>query len=452
MIFKTITTDLNGTINKLGIFNRSFADLKNAISVNGIGGLFNSISPTITSKDLSNIKEYNHLVSVEGVSSQTAWYRTMLSSSKAAQSLFDDEKNLIRTNNGLVLSEETVTQATNTMTLGAKAAKVGMQALATAGNMLAMWAVTEVISLATKAIDDYVHAAEIAREKSSELTDKWTEENSLINDSISKYKELREKLDDTSLSASEVKSIKEDLISVQDSLVEKYGQEALGIDLLNGKYDEQIEKLEELSKKKAKEYVAENYSNIQEDKAYVTESVNLGSELQGKTRGFTSKSPEEEFGFDLEKYIAQYNNLNIGKKYYGRDMLSWEYTLVTDGTREEIYSQLTELFDKLSTDFGESNESVNRFKEQLSKILQDSFDTEQMEKSKNNIKKYAEAEILSDDNTRKLYENAINAVDEYNEALSTGKGVDKAKNNLDSVKEKVKSATNDIFGARYVFD
>ena len=37
----------------------------------------------------------------------------MLSSSKAAQSLFDDEKNLIKTNNELILSEEAVTQATS---------------------------------------------------------------------------------------------------------------------------------------------------------------------------------------------------------------------------------------------------------------------------------------------------------------------------------------------------
>lgn len=65
--------------------------MKNAISANGIRGLFNSISPAITSKDISNISKYNRLVSVEGVSSQTAWYRTMMSSSKTAQSEFDSQ-------------------------------------------------------------------------------------------------------------------------------------------------------------------------------------------------------------------------------------------------------------------------------------------------------------------------------------------------------------------------
>ncbi len=211
MIFKTITTDLNGAINKIGIFNRSFADLKNAISVNGIGGLFNSISPAITSKDLSNIREYNRLVSIEGVSSQTAWYRTMLSSSKASQSLFDDEKNLIRTNNSLILSEEAVTQATNTMTLSAKAAALGMKALSIAGNIILFMAITKSIQLAVKAIDDYVHRLNNAKEALNETKSELESVNSEIGETTDKIKEL-EALDPSSLSITD----KEDLQRLKD--------------------------------------------------------------------------------------------------------------------------------------------------------------------------------------------------------------------------------------------
>lgn len=96
----------------------------------------------------------------------------------------------------------------------------------------------------------------------------------------------------------------------------------------------------------------------------------------------------------------------------------------------EIYKQLTQLFNDLSNDFGESNKDVNTFKTTLSNIIQNSFDTEQIEKSKNNIKKYAEAQILSNNDTRKLYEDATLAVDEYNEALSSGVGVEEAKKNF----------------------
>ncbi len=166
MIFNTITNDLNGAINKIGIFNRSFADLKNAISANGIKGLFNSISPTITSNELSIIKEYNRLVGVEGVSSQTAWYRTMLSSSRSAQALFDDENNLIETNNGLILSEEALTQATNTMSIGAKAGRVALKGLAIAGNMILFAAI------ATEIAKEKAHAfGESARNSMENIAD-----------------------------------------------------------------------------------------------------------------------------------------------------------------------------------------------------------------------------------------------------------------------------------------
>lgn len=162
MIFKIITSTLDGAINKIGIFNKSFTELKKAISIthitkdsdkyckikymvtnNGVMSLFNSLSPTITEKDISNIKKYNRLVGEEGVSSQTAWYQTMMSSSQAAQSLFNDENNLVKSNGNFILSNNALTNAQNTMTLSAKSATVATKALAVAGNMIAVWAIAK---------------------------------------------------------------------------------------------------------------------------------------------------------------------------------------------------------------------------------------------------------------------------------------------------------------------
>lgn len=338
------------------------------------------------------------------------------------------------------------------MSLSAKAGQTALKGLSIAGNMIIGWLFTKAIEVATEELYKFIHASEIARDKSAELTNNWTEENSSIDESINRYKELSAKLNDASLSASEVKSVKEDLIEVQKSLTDKYGQEALGIDLVNGKYDEQIKKLKQLSKQKAQDYVAENYSNIQEDQKYVTEKVNLSAGL-----GFngTMARPDDysDVGFDLEKYLKKYDKLKAKVvETAGQYGLNGEFKLITDGTLEEVYDQISQLFNDLSEDFGESNEDVNKFKDTLSKILQESFDTEQLEKSKSNIKKYAEAEILSHDNTRNLYEDAVNSVEKYNKALQSGKGIEAAKKKLDSVKEKVDTATSDISGASAVFD
>ena len=102
------------------------------------------------------------MVGVEGVSSQSVWYRTMLSSSRSAQALFDDENNLIRTNNGLILSEEALARAINAMAFSAKAGKVALQALSMVGNMLVMWAISKGIELTVKGIDHLIHATEYA--------------------------------------------------------------------------------------------------------------------------------------------------------------------------------------------------------------------------------------------------------------------------------------------------
>ena len=168
--------------------------MKNAISANGIRGLFNSISPAITSNDVSLIKEYNRLVGVEGVSSQSAWYRTMLSSSRSAQALFDNENNLIRTNNGLILSEEALTRATNTMTIGAKAGKVALQALAMAGNMLIGWAIIKGIELAATALDNWIHRVEKAEEATREAIDTFKSISSEVESLDSKIKELNDQI------------------------------------------------------------------------------------------------------------------------------------------------------------------------------------------------------------------------------------------------------------------
>lgn len=74
----------------------------------------------------------------------------MQSSSLAAQALFDNEENLIQSGNGLIMSEEAIVTATNTMSFSVKAAELGMKALSTAGNMIVnmgiAFAVTSLIS------------------------------------------------------------------------------------------------------------------------------------------------------------------------------------------------------------------------------------------------------------------------------------------------------------------
>lgn len=418
MIFKTNTDDFG----RMGLeFNNSFKEMFN--------GDFFKEQNLLSDSDISAIKAYNAEID-KCVTSQTAFNRTMLNTSQQAQ-------NVVAAANGNKVALEGMTKAS-------KAAELGMKALSIAGNMIATMVVSWVLSEAISWLNDLAHAEENARKRSEELTSSYEDEKKNIDDSIAKYKELSEKLNDSSLSISEVKSIKEQLLSIQDQLNEKYGAEATQIDLVNGKYDEQIKKLDTLSKKKASDYVSENYKDIQADQKYVSEKFNVNKSLGFKG---TQARPDDysNAGFDLKKYLDRYDKLSAKVvSPDGQYGMTGDVNLVTNGTRQEVYHQLSQLFRDLSNDFGNSNEDVNKFKTTISGILEDSFDTDALDSANDRIKKYAQAEILSNDDASASYNNLIDAVDNYNTALSSGKGVDDAKKKLVEAKKAAEDSTKDI--------
>lgn len=418
MIFKTNTDDFG----RMGLgLNNPFKEIFN--------GDFFKEQNLLSDSDISAIKAYNAEID-KCVTSQSAFNRTMLNTSQQAQ-------NVVAAANGNKVALEGMTKAS-------KAAELGMKALSIAGNMIATMVVSWVLSEAISWLNDLAHAEENARKRSEELTSSYEDEKKNIDDSIAKYKELSEKLNDTSLSTSEVRSIKEQLLSVQDQLNKKYGAEVTQIDLVNGKYDEQIKKLDALAKKKASNYVSENYKDIQADQKYVSEKINLNKSLGFKG----SQARPDDYsnaGFDLKKYIDRYDKLSAKVvNPDGQLGMTGDVNLVTNGTRQEVYDQLSQLFQDLSNDFGNSNEDVNKFKTTISGILEDSFDTDALDSANDRIKKYAQAEILSNDNTSESYNNLVDAIDNYNTALSSGEGVDDAKQKLLEAKQAAEDSTKDI--------
>jgi hypothetical protein len=414
------------------VLNDSFKGLFNGDFFEGGMGMGLSDGTLLSESDVSAIKAYNAEIDA-CVTSQTAFNRTMLNASETAQ-------NAVAAANGN-------TVALGEMTTASKAAEVGMKALSVAENMIATALISWAISEAITYLNDLAHAAENARQKSEELTSSYKDEKESINDSITQYKELAEQLNNTSLSTSEVKSIKEQLLSVQDQLNEKYGLEATQIDLVNGKYDEQIEKLDTLAKKKTAEYLAENGTNIKEDRKYASEKFNVDKSL-GFKGSVANPDDYSNVGFDLKSYLNKYDKLDAKVvETDGQFGLTGDVTLITDGTREEVYDQLVALYNELTNDFGESNPAVTAFQETLNSIIISSFDADALATAKENIKEYARAQILENDSASESYNNLVDAMDAYNKALSSGNGVDKAKANLLEAKDAAEEATGGITNA-----
>lgn len=448
MIFKTYDSDIDGITNKLGFNKRSFTvwgeQVSNAFTESE--GKMNKFKNTLNAVFVpqnDNTELFEELETVKEMMNDYGMTAKEVANDLGNQ-LAPEVRSYINASKDGKISTNGFKESIGNLSLGAKIGQTALKGLALVGNTLAMafasWVATEIISW----LNDLAHAEENARKRSEELTSSYEDEKKNIDDSIQKYKELSEKLSDSSLSTSEVKSIKEQLLSVQDQLNEKYGAEATQIDLVNGKYDEQIEKLDKLSKKKAGDYVAENYNDIKADQKYVSEEFNVNKSLgfkgnQSKPNDYTNA------GFDLKKYLDRYDKLDAKVvNPDGQYGMIGNVNLITSGTRQEIYDQITALFNDLSNDFGNSNEGVNAFKSTLNDILKSSFDTNELAAANDRIKKYAEAEILSNDDASTSYNNLVDAVDNYNTALSSGKGVDDAKSKLVEAKKAAQESTNEI--------
>ena len=121
----------------------------------------------------------------------------------------DKAKEFAKSNNASELSLDNLKKSS-------KAAELGMKALAMAENMAIMAIVSFAATKLFEWYDNVAHAQEYAMERSEKLTSTYESERNTLDENISKYKELGQKLNDTSLSAEELQSVKQQLSSVQD--------------------------------------------------------------------------------------------------------------------------------------------------------------------------------------------------------------------------------------------
>ncbi|RGF60180.1 hypothetical protein DV740_03915 [Roseburia sp. AF02-12] len=118
--------------------------------------------------------------------------------------------------------------------------------------------------LAVKGLDKLINSAKRASEAADEAFSDTTEkvqkneeEAKSLDELISKYKELKES---ENLDVDSRKEIKE----IQNDIADLVGVQASNLDLVNGKLDDEIAKLDEISAKEAKnayETATANYNN-----------------------------------------------------------------------------------------------------------------------------------------------------------------------------------------------
>lgn len=236
---------------------------------------------------------------------------------------------------GLAASQQTATGTTMSLSsamtgLGAsiKAAfatnPIGM-------TMLGISAVVTVVSLLASAWESVKQKAEEARQAMNEAAEAANEQRNSLSDLVAEYKDLATAGDFDSSARETAKRIQEDITKL-------VGQQAENLDLVNGKLDEQIEKLHDIRYQDAK------------DAAGALETKYLDAQQQYNA-GIEARDTDTNF-MGVVSYAGSYDQIlqklgNFGEEWKNvNDVFSISYAL-SNKNAEEVLAMYKELQTKM---------------------------------------------------------------------------------------------------------
>ena len=300
------------------------------------------------------------------------------------------------------------------------------------------------VAAAVSAFSAYKRSIEEAVDKAQEAGSAWENNNTSLQDNIDKITELRTALDNGTLTEEEAYQAKSDLLEIQDSLTESYGNQAQGIDLVNGSLQTQISKLKELSTEESKRFLNENKKGVEEAEkqmekerhAYLGQYSDNGSEESNAINQAITKL-KKKYGddvFKLQEGMEGTGNLEIqftADASTAKDALNDFMNEVR--SIQEQYGEsdvLTSLSNYASGGLEEANDILSEYQDLYNQAKQaELFSDKQQYSGKTAL------EWLN------KYEDAVN---KYNDAISNGNAdeIADAKQYYDDINKSVQVLMN----------
>lgn len=202
----------------------------------------------------------------------------------------------------------------------------------------------------------YQQSVRNAIESTNEATQNWTDQNTSLEDQKKKLSELKTELDSGNLSDSETYNIKSQILDIQNQIVSTYGNQAEGINLVNGNLQEQLSILDDIQAKESSETLNKNRSNYEN----AEKEMKRQRKYQIGATGFVDQE-DNKAGQEILGIAQKYKDKGIVpelKDVQGHSV----YTIYFEGDT----SQADEVIDKFSTDvaklkdkYGEDNNYIN---------------------------------------------------------------------------------------------
>lgn len=416
MIFKTINSSVDNTRKTLSLFNKDWNTYKTnwqqGFSQNGISGgiksIFQSSNSVISKDQLQILRNWNDAVA-HGCTKQETFNRIIKDADSNTKLYFS----------GLNKGKGSVEGLKNAQNV-AKQSTIGLTIAQTALNAAISLGITAAIMLAIKGFDKLANSAKRASEAADEAFSDTTEkvqkneeEAKSLDELISKYKELKES---ENLDVDGRKEIKE----IQNDIADLVGVKASNLDLVNGKLDDEIAKLDEISAKEAKKAYETATANYNNSKKASEKATGDDSFLFFDGIAYTGKREKE-----AEKILqnAGFNNVQasgfLGNTLFVRDEFDDDYNELKGAQEKADYLQ--SMIDVLEQNGQIATDLYAGLISQRDKYLQ--YIDNQQDAANSLVNSWISYSQFSNDELSKINVDSLDSFEEYRQKM-----IEEAKN------------------------
>lgn len=280
------------------------------------------------------------------------------------------------------------------------------------------------VSYALRGLSAIIHYEENARKETREMlnalkdsTEEYKRQTQTINDFIAKYNEYHDVLSDTGATEADIFTAKQNMYDLQEDINDQYGITAAGLDLVNGKYQDQLDLLNGIENKQRNAYIAENSNRYTEsqktvnDRKFINELLDTSefSSWWGYKPRYFLQTLFSNYGEDINTVTAQgfKDVIDNALADFTGNKLTAEMLTQRAGLSEEYVEEYQEMLEDLGKVWGEI---INNTESALNNALD----------AENLIAEYEKVLIANDPGSTALYNKLNDYLKQLNEAYTSG--------------------------------
>lgn len=298
---------------------------------------------------------------------------------------------------------------------------IGLELATTALNAAISFGLSVAIQAAVTGIMALAKHYDNLREANMEAADSFKETSDSIQGQIDKIRELQKVVEDETSTSNELYDARSDLLDIQRELINTYGTQAENIDLVNGKLDEEIEKLDTVERLQAAQAFHKMSQESYEKDKKVLEETNTQMHRKGAKSFAPTRTLSDGF-VASDEWLRQAQKLEEKALSLGyskiEDKSNGDYYTLVGKTTEESIEITNQLMSYIEENIPTTSD-LFKVRDRLSENLQ-VLDSEDYQKKKSNVEAYALQSILSNETYRPLYKGLQAAAADYDEAIKSG--------------------------------